>query len=65
MSYFRVPSDPNRFDEGDARTLPRHSWRANFSFFDGHVETMRNSQVGYTLARTDSSAMWARDHDQP
>lgn len=60
-SYFRVPSDGS-FSVGDSRSLPRHSKRANFGFFDGHGESRRNSSVGYNLKRTNEGALWAIDH---
>jgi len=62
VSFFRSPSDGGGFAQGDSRSLPRHSQRCNFGFFDGHVETTRNSKAGYDLARTDAGALWARDH---
>jgi len=62
VSFFRSPSDGGGFADGDSRSLPRHSGRCNFGFFDGHVETTRNSKAGYQLARTDAGALWARDH---
>jgi prepilin-type N-terminal cleavage/methylation domain-containing protein/prepilin-type processing-associated H-X9-DG protein len=61
-AYFRPPSDPGGFAAGDARALPRHSHRVNFLFMDAHAETARNSSGGWTLPRTDESAMWARTH---
>lgn len=60
-SYFRVPSDGS-FSVGDSRSLPRHSKRANFGFFDGHGESRRNSSVGYNLPRMNIGALWAIDH---
>ncbi len=60
-SYFRVPSDGS-FSVGDSRSLPRHSKRANFGFFDGHGESRRNSSVGYNLPRMNQAALWAIDH---
>lgn len=62
VSFFRSPSDGGGFADGDARSLPRHSRRCNFGFFDGHTETALNSKAGYQLARTDIAALWARDH---
>lgn len=61
VAYFRVPSDSS-FGTGDSRTLPRHSKRCNFGFWDGHVESMRNSKAGYQFPRTHEAALWARDH---
>jgi prepilin-type processing-associated H-X9-DG protein len=73
VSFFYVPSYGAAFayDNGSARTLPRHNKRCNFSFFDGHVEALKNSKAGYgttggtaagALSRTDENAWWARDH---
>ncbi len=61
VSYFRVPSDGN-FPSGDSRSLPRHSKRCNFGFFDGHAQAYRNSRAGYNLPRINEAAWWARDH---
>jgi prepilin-type N-terminal cleavage/methylation domain-containing protein/prepilin-type processing-associated H-X9-DG protein len=67
--YFRAPSDPTGFSWGDGRSVPRHSRRCNFGFFDGHAATMRNSQAGYKLnwgngpgEREPIGALWARRH---
>ena len=60
-SYFRVPSDGS-FSVGDSRSVPRHNRKVNASFMDGHVETIRNSAMGYNLPRTSERAIWARDH---
>ena len=62
-AYFRAPSD-STWTAGDALSLPRHNKRANFLFMDGHVETKKNSSQGLKLPRTDSGALWARDHSQ-
>jgi prepilin-type N-terminal cleavage/methylation domain-containing protein/prepilin-type processing-associated H-X9-DG protein len=55
-----------------ALSLPRHGSRANFLFMDTHAATQLNSSAGYfaagtvhVLPRTDSSALWARDHATP
>jgi prepilin-type N-terminal cleavage/methylation domain-containing protein/prepilin-type processing-associated H-X9-DG protein len=63
VSYFRVPSDKNGFDDGDSRSLPRHNKRCNFGFADGHAEGMRNSAAGYQYGRTNEAALWAHDHN--
>lgn len=59
--YFRSPTDP-QYVTGDARTVPRHLGRVNVVFFDGHAGAVRNSSIGYQLARTDDGALWARNH---
>jgi prepilin-type N-terminal cleavage/methylation domain-containing protein/prepilin-type processing-associated H-X9-DG protein len=73
--YFRTPND-SEFKMGDGRTVPRHARRCNFGFFDGHAETLRNSQVGYqsilksTIGTAPGTAgtpqpeacLWARTH---
>jgi prepilin-type N-terminal cleavage/methylation domain-containing protein/prepilin-type processing-associated H-X9-DG protein len=61
-TFFRVPSDPTGFANGDARSVPRHGGRCNFGFVDGHSESMRNSKAGYLLPRQNEAALWARDH---
>ena len=61
-TYFRVPSDPMGFANGDARSVPRHGGRCNFGFVDGHSESMKNSKAGYLLPRQNEGALWARDH---
>jgi|DewCreStandDraft_4_1066084.scaffolds.fasta_scaffold85680_2 prepilin-type N-terminal cleavage/methylation domain-containing protein/prepilin-type processing-associated H-X9-DG protein len=61
ISYFRVPIDV-RFDQGDGRSLPRHSRRCNFGFFDGHAQTLRNGDAGYQFPRIHPRAWWATDH---
>jgi prepilin-type processing-associated H-X9-DG protein len=62
-SYFRVPSDYESYPVGDSRSVPRHGRRVNVSFFDGHVETLRNSAMHYDLPRTNSSVLWARNNN--
>lgn len=62
VSYFRVPTDPS-YTSADALSMPRHNYRCNFGFFDGHAESMKNSAVGYNRLRTDPAAWWARDHN--
>jgi prepilin-type N-terminal cleavage/methylation domain-containing protein/prepilin-type processing-associated H-X9-DG protein len=62
-TYFRAPSDTGGYSTGDARGIPRHSRRANYLFMDGHAETMQNGRVGWTLPRTDTGALWARNHN--
>jgi len=60
--FFRSPSDTETYRTGDSRTVPRHSDRVNVTFFDGHAATVKNSSIGYNLARTDPGALWARNH---
>ena len=62
-AYFRVPSDTSAFSQGDARSVPRHGGRLNASFFDGHVESLRNQNIRYDLPRTDADALWAKNHN--
>jgi prepilin-type processing-associated H-X9-DG protein len=45
---------------GDGRTVPRHAGRLNVAHFDGHAAAIKNSSMGYHLARTDLGAVWAR-----
>ena len=61
-TFFRAPSDALWINT-DALPVPRHSKRANFLFMDGHAETRKNSTIGWSLPRTDSGALWARDHN--
>jgi prepilin-type processing-associated H-X9-DG protein len=56
IGYFRVPSNGYDYKVGDSRSLPRHSKRCNFGFFDGHVERLKNSQAGYNFYITGSGA---------
>ena len=62
--FFRVPSDQNNgeYAVGDSRSVARHNGRVNAAFFDGHLAAVKNSSLGYQLARTDDGALWARNH---
>jgi prepilin-type N-terminal cleavage/methylation domain-containing protein/prepilin-type processing-associated H-X9-DG protein len=46
----------------DATAIPRHSKRVNVGFMDGHAASMKNSQFGWGLAKTDPSARWSIFH---
>jgi len=73
--YFRTAND-SEYKMGDGRTVPRHSRRCNFGFFDGHAETMKNSKAGHqfvlksTIGTAPGTAgtpqpeacLWARTH---
>ncbi|HEY1663941.1 MAG TPA: prepilin-type N-terminal cleavage/methylation domain-containing protein [Verrucomicrobiae bacterium] len=61
-AYFRVPSDPDSYSQGDSRSVPRHGGRVNTAFFDGHVVQMRNSAIGYNLPRTNGAVLWAKNN---
>jgi len=61
-TFFRDPTD-GLWVNGDALPSPRHNRRANFLFMDGHAETKKISSIGWSLPRTDSGALWARDHN--
>jgi prepilin-type processing-associated H-X9-DG protein len=59
-AYFRVPSDVSyTVQNGDSRSVPRHSGNVNVAFFDGHVLTERNSSIRYDLPRTNSGNQWS------
>jgi prepilin-type N-terminal cleavage/methylation domain-containing protein/prepilin-type processing-associated H-X9-DG protein len=45
-----------------ARVIPRHNWRVNCAFVDGHVEAMKNSNLGWGLSRNDPNALWSITH---
>jgi prepilin-type processing-associated H-X9-DG protein len=63
-TYFRVPSDINAYPGGDyTRSVPRHNKRLNAAFFDGHVQLMRNSDIGYDLPRTNAAALWTKNNN--
>ena len=42
--------------------IPRHNWRVNCAFVDGHVEAMKNSNLGWGLSQNDPNALWSIDH---
>ncbi|MEI6390503.1 MAG: prepilin-type N-terminal cleavage/methylation domain-containing protein [Verrucomicrobiota bacterium] len=69
--YFRTPSDTGAYFAGDGRSVPRHSRRCNFGFFDGHAEGMKNSRAGYQYyvrgyynigEKQPEECWWARNH---
>ncbi len=63
-TYFRVPSDTVAYPSGDyTRSVPRHAQRLNAAFFDGHVQLMRNSAIGYDLPRTNAGALWTKNNN--
>jgi prepilin-type N-terminal cleavage/methylation domain-containing protein/prepilin-type processing-associated H-X9-DG protein len=62
-SYFRVPSDTASWDVDYTRSVPRHGKRVNAAFLDGHAALIRNSSIGYDLARTDSAALWPKNNN--
>jgi len=62
-SYFRSPSDPQGYPNGDSRAVPRHSRRTDAAFFDGHVEKIRDSAIGFSLPRTDAANHWSRNYN--
>jgi prepilin-type N-terminal cleavage/methylation domain-containing protein/prepilin-type processing-associated H-X9-DG protein len=66
-TYFRVPSDTTDYEKGAdtdyTRSVPRHGKRLNAAFFDGHVELLRNSAIGYDLDRTNAAALWTKNNN--
>jgi prepilin-type N-terminal cleavage/methylation domain-containing protein/prepilin-type processing-associated H-X9-DG protein len=63
-TYFRVPTDTADYYHGDfTRSVPRHGKRLNAAFFDGHVELLRNSAIGYDLPRTNAAALWTKNNN--
>jgi prepilin-type processing-associated H-X9-DG protein len=61
-AYFRVPSDYASYPNGDSRSVPRHNGLVNVTFFDGHVQKLHNSAIGYDLPRTNAANMWSRNY---
>jgi prepilin-type processing-associated H-X9-DG protein len=47
---------------GDAVPIPRHNFRLNAAFVDGHAEQLKNSQLGWSSADTDPGAKWSIVH---
>jgi prepilin-type N-terminal cleavage/methylation domain-containing protein len=62
-SYFRVPSDPASYPQGDSRSVPRHGGSVVAAFFDSHVLQLRNSAIHYELPRTNGAVLWARNNN--
>jgi prepilin-type N-terminal cleavage/methylation domain-containing protein/prepilin-type processing-associated H-X9-DG protein len=66
-AYFRVPSDTTDYESGVntdyTRSVPRHSGQLNAAFFDGHVQLLRNSSIGYDLPRTNAAALWTKNNN--
>ena len=63
-TYFRVPSDVNDYNKVDfTRSVPRHNKRLNAAFFDGHVQKIKNSDIGYDLSRTNPAALWPKNNN--
>ncbi len=62
-TYFRVPSDTASWNVDYTRSVPRHGKRVNAAFLDGHAALIRNSSIGYDLARTDSAALWPKNNN--
>jgi len=61
--FFRDPNDKTGFDAGRARCLPRHSGRINAGFLAGHVLTMKNSKLGFTITDPfNPDALWSYRH---
>ena len=61
-AYFRVPTDTTDYEGNDyTRSVPRHGKRLNAAFFDGHVQLLRNSTIGYDLPRTNAAALWTKN----
>ena len=46
----------------DATAIPRHNKRVNLSFVDGHVEAIKNSQIGWGLGKNDPRTRWSIYH---
>lgn len=44
--YWRVPTNQGYYDDDPQRAVGRHLKRCNAGFADGHVETLRVSQIG-------------------
>ena len=63
-AYFRVPTDTADYEGNDyTRSVPRHGKRLNSAFFDGHVQLLRNSMIGYDLPRTNADALWTKNNN--
>ena len=60
-SFFYSPTSA-QYLPGAARAVSRHQGRVNAGFVDGHAASMKDSDLGWTLPRTDSGAFWARNH---
>jgi prepilin-type processing-associated H-X9-DG protein len=63
LSRFNGPNIvPGVAPIADAVPIPRHNFRLNTVFVDGHAESLKNSQLGWTSADTDPGAKWSILH---
>jgi prepilin-type N-terminal cleavage/methylation domain-containing protein/prepilin-type processing-associated H-X9-DG protein len=61
FAAFDVPSfypGPNTWITVGRLTIPRHNKRLSTVWFDGHAESFKNSNLGYSYPKGDPNALW-------
>lgn len=53
-----VTDDFANFQNGDANSIPRHNHRVNVAWGDGHVQTIKNSEISYSFGKGTNGAKW-------
>jgi prepilin-type N-terminal cleavage/methylation domain-containing protein/prepilin-type processing-associated H-X9-DG protein len=56
--YFTTPNNSGAWPPDVTRAANRHNVRANFGMVDGHVESLKTSQIGWQYPAGDSRALW-------